>query len=421
MDTAAKRRAALGVGLLLFLPAPDGTVSAVDRANLSGVYPAGETPPAPPAPPIPIATTLAEYITLLEADDLHIDAAAILLDADESFLADVSEDLSGAVVSRNMFRPIHGECRVAISRRLQWQRHRVKLSQTITSYTANLTATWDRGVWVLSTPERRIGETPESFDVVGWDKTVLLDTPCGRTFSMPSGSTPLTVVEGILSTEIANAGTVTLDQTAVATATDVDRVWAADVTWLTIVNECLAAVGYEGVWCDEAGTWRARPYRQPSERTPAWSFSAESASSIVGEDRVESSDTTDTPNVWVGFRRNVDAPADGAGRVEVVDLADGDTSLAARGGRVVRWVGEFDAIDDTVLLTMVQAKAASDRMVARKLALTTGVVPLLWHLDVVQLTDAAITGSDRWAVEEWSSDLFGEVEMGHRWRQVVTV
>lgn len=374
-----------------------------------------------PAPTIVTATTYAQFVALLEADDLFVDAAAVLLDADESELADVSADLSGAVVARNMFRPIHGECRVSIARRLQWQRHRLRLSVSLTSYTEALTATWDRGVWVLSTPDRRLGEEPELFDVVGWDKTVLLDTPCGRTYSMPSGSTPLTVVEGILSTEIANAGTVTLDQTAVATATTTDRVWAADVTWLTIVNECLAAIGYEGVWCDEAGSWRARPYRQPSERTASWSFSAESASSIVGEDRVESQDTTDTPNVWVGFRRNVDAPADGAGRVEVVNLADGDTSLAARGGRVVRWVGEFDAVDDTVLLTMVQAKAASDRMVARKLALTTGVVPLLWHLDVVQLTDAAIAGSDRWAVEEWSADLFGEVDMGHRWRQVVTV
>ena len=374
-----------------------------------------------PAPTIVTATTYAQFVALLEADDLFVDAAAVLLDADESELADVSADLSGAVVSHNNYRPIHGECRVSIARRLQWQRHRLRLSVSLTSYTEALTATWDRGVWVLSTPDRRLGEEPELFDVVGWDKTVLLDTPCGRTYSMPSGSTPLTVVEGILSTEIANAGTVTLDQTAVATATTTDRVWAADVTWLTIVNECLAVIGYEGIHCDESGSWRARPYRQPSERNPTWSFSAESASSIVGEDRVESSDTTDTPNVWVGFRRNVDAPADGGGRVEVVNLSDGDTSLAARANRVVRWVGEFDAVDDTVLLTMVQAKAASDRMVARKLALTTGVVPLLWHLDVVQLTDAAITGSDRWAVEEWSADLFGEVDMGHRWRQVVTV
>lgn len=56
IDTASKRRRALGFGFppgVIANPAPDGTVDATDRANLAALYYPGDepVPPIPPTPP----------------------------------------------------------------------------------------------------------------------------------------------------------------------------------------------------------------------------------------------------------------------------------------------------------------------------------------------------------------------------------
>lgn len=56
IDSASKRRRALGFGQQpgIFPPAPDGSLSADDRAALAGLYYAGGEPPPPPDP-IPVS------------------------------------------------------------------------------------------------------------------------------------------------------------------------------------------------------------------------------------------------------------------------------------------------------------------------------------------------------------------------------
>lgn len=57
IDTAAKRKRALGLGLSLgvLLPEPDGTIDANDRAQLLGLYRSPDnTGPQPPDPVIPV-------------------------------------------------------------------------------------------------------------------------------------------------------------------------------------------------------------------------------------------------------------------------------------------------------------------------------------------------------------------------------
>lgn len=414
IGTAAERRRAVGVSLFV-LPAPAAGISDDDKTSLLWLY----FTPVEVEAPAETADTLAELYTLLQAPDLEVEFGADLLDADETELIDISDDLESFEVTRNIFRSVHGTCRFKVARQLQWQRQRVRPWITISSASEDLTATWTMGVWVPGIPDRTVGKQPETYDVEGADKLILLDTPCGRTYSVESGEAPVAKVEAILADEVANAGSVSIDQTSASTVVSSTTTWTADVTWLRICNELLAMVGYEGLSCDRDGAFTSRPSTSPAARPVSWEFdSDDEALSIVGVDRTWRRDVLDIPNVWVFVRRNVDSPVDGSGRVELTNQSDGDTSIDARGGRVVRVVVESDAVDDTALATLAENRKRADMDVAAKLSLTTGLVPLLWHLDVVRLSDASLGGVSRWAVEEWSLDLSGRSEMSHRWRQV---
>lgn len=355
------------------------------------------------------ALTDAQVSALLQADAISIAAGLELLDANDAVVSDISDDLVDGEVEHHNVADVHGTCRVSISRALTWATDRVRPYLTLTDEVSGVSARFNLGVYLLTTPERAVGEDPATFDVQGFDKLTLLQPIIGDTYVVAAGTSYLTAVAAAISA--AGAGSrVTLDGTASAKTLPDAMVWAlADsdqATWLTVVNDLLAAIGYGKLWVDQDGYFRAEPYISPVTRAVEWAFSADDErTSIVGEDRVQKVDTFQTVNSWRFVRKGLtSAPSEGAGFYTVTDA----TAIAANGGRAVWRVEFLDAADQTSLKAQGDALVQQDRQSVTSLEISTGPLPIAGHLDVVTYTDSALNGLVKAQAASWSLPLNGD-------------
>lgn len=356
--------------------------------------------------PFPVVAATSEEIrTLVEAADIEVDAFCVLVDSSDSDVEDISVDLERLVVQRQMFADIHSTCQVRIRRELLWASQRVRVGVTLTSWSELLTYSWTLGVFLLDTPQRNVGEYPQTWDVEGYDKLVLLHGSAGVTWQAPAGASVLEEVSRALAAAGIPANRVRLDTTAAAKTIASDKVWPLDEStrWLGIVNDLLSLVGYQGLWVDRDGTFRSEPYRLPTDRPVMWNYSTTSKTTTVGEDRVVAADFFDAPNRWVFIR---DDPSlgvleEGAGIYTVENQSDGATSIASRGRRITR-VARLDAADQDSLVSQGNRMVENDKRVDVHVGMTVGINPEHFHFDVVSLEDPDGALSGRFSVQSWT-------------------
>lgn len=346
-------------------------------------------------------------VGIVESAVLSVDCGCDLLSSTGAFVTDISADLTaaGSWIERRVDDTIHGTCELILSRRLAWGSDRVRPWITLTDHLGNA-QTWYLGVYVLTTPERRAGESPQTYAVQGYDLLHILTAPYGSTYALASGAVVLTAIGTLLT---AAGGTNALSQAAIASTLPAAKVWPLDdkVTTLSIINELLAIIGYESLWVDRDGRWRADPLVADAVKSPVWAYDADSATTTVGEDRAEQADYFAAPNRWVFV--NDDAatlPTEGAGIYTVSNAADGPTSIAAR-GRTINRVVHLKAANQTALVTQADIIVAADKRVARTVELTAAPNPTHWHNEVVTFTDPALGASGTWKVTGWTLPLDG--------------
>lgn len=100
---------------------------------------------------------------LLTGDEVTVSAGLELLDSRNQFVADLSDDLASGKVSHDGRATVHGSCSLQIQRPLAWGRDRVLVYMTLSN--AAVSARFNLGVYVLTTPQDKRGETPSTFDV----------------------------------------------------------------------------------------------------------------------------------------------------------------------------------------------------------------------------------------------------------------
>lgn len=373
--------------------------------------------------------TAADVAALLAAGNQIISAGLELYDADENFIEDISDDLLGGTVDRGNYRTIHSTCRLSISRQLLWGSQRVRPYLTLSNAetvggnwndgnwndglwagTVGVTARFYLGTFLLSTPERRVGESPVVYEVDGYDKLEILNHPHGSTFSAVAGDAYLTTVANLITAT--GESNVLLDQTAAATTLPTARVWQIDeqTTTLNIINDLLGSVGYRALWVDQDGFYRSEPYVSPADRGAEWTYDADSASTTIAEDRTAQADYFATPNRWVFVIDDPAAasfPTEGAGIYTVLNQSDGPTSIDQR-GRTISRIVRLSAADQASLVTQGDRIAENDRRLDERLTLAVSPNPLHGHFDVVAVTDAELGYIDkRFLVTDWSLPLDG--------------
>lgn len=362
--------------------------------------------------------TAAAVSTLLEAPGVAVDFGAELLAADLTFVEDISDDLAGGSVGRNMNATIHGTCQIQLSRELTWGVDLVRLYMVLSDSTT--VARWNVGVFALVTPDRKVGETPETFDVQGYDRLMLLNRHVGADYTVAAGTT----YRAALLQAFADAGLsgVLIEGSAADDTLPATKTWPlvgknqadpdqtnSPVTWLRVVNDLLRAINFRGVYANQDGVFVCEGYKAPATRAPEWTFDADDVDTIVGEDRVLFEDVWATPNRWV-FRqtnRPSGAPAatEGDGIYTVNNVSDGPTSQNSR-GLVWADVIDFEAASQAKLVELGDRRVAADLRVTSVLQVSTGPFPGAGHADVFTYRDDAI-GERKVVATEWDMDLAG--------------
>lgn len=360
---------------------------------------------------------------LLVGDVVTVTAGAERLNQLLEVQEDVSDDLDGGTVHRQMLADVHGDFQLQLSRELDWANDLLQLYMTLTD-DAGVAARFNVGVAVLTTPDLPVGDTPGTYDVQGYDRLYLLRRPIGDSYQVAAGTTVLTAVADALTA--AGVTGVLLDGTAAAKTLPTDMVWpliptgtdGADdstaTTWLNVVNQLLASISYRGLWVDESGYYRSEPYINPSRRAAEFTFAVDDITqTIIAPDRTVSVDQWNQPNRWVFIQQNrapdAVAPTEGDGIYTVDLVPTGD----------LPWVKQLllDAADQASLEDQGDQVVASDQQRTTTLKLSTGPFPAAGHFDVYELADSAIPGVTKAQAMEWSLPLDGS-DMTWTWTAV---
>lgn len=368
--------------------------------------------------------TVAQVTSLLTGPSLSVSAGLELLTRSLRLVEDISDDLVGGRVERQMRATgSHGTCSLGLSRALTWGVDLVRPYMVLTN--GAVTARFNVGVFSLTTPERRTSEMPATYDVQGFDRLYLLNRPVGDTYTVAAGTSYLTAVTSAITA--AGLSGVYLDSSASASTLPTAKVWPlvqaqsgsdgrrdkdnSNITWLAVVNELLADIGYRSLWADENGLFRSEPAALPAARAPEFTFSADDVNvTILGEQRTFLQDVWNVPNRWVFVQQNrvtgAAAPTEGDGVYTVNNTADGITSQSAR-GLVWAKVISLDAANQAALVTQGNVIVAADRRVAAVYKVTTGPFPAAGHLDVFTYADTALGGSVKVQAVSWQLPLDG--------------
>jgi len=200
----------------------------------------------------------------------------------------------------------------------------------------------------------------------------------------------------------------------VATSTNPDQT-STPVTWLRVVNDLLAAIGYRGVYADADGVFRSEPYTDPTSRAVEYVFDTSSLRSVpVGVDRALTVDVWAIPNRWVFICQNPPegvTPDTSNGLVYTVDNAsDGPTSQAPYpGGRGLTWPAtySYDAADAASLKAQGDTRVAADKRASATFGVTTATFPGAGHADVYAYIDEEAAMTRNVLVSKWSMPLDG--------------
>lgn len=343
------------------------------------------------APPRDLLTG-AQVSALLEAPDLEVSAGCELLTASLAFVSDISDDLEGGTVSRNNNATIHGTCTMRLARSLVWGVDLVRPYMTLTS--TETVARWNLGVYCMITPDLRVGESPATYEVQGYDRLMLLQRQVGADYSVAAGVTYRAALLAVFTaaglTGVAIDGAAADDTLPELESWPLvpDRVADPDqtttpVTYLRIANDLLRAINFRSVWCDENGTFRCSAYRDPKTRAVEWDFHT-GTSTILGEDRKVTADVWATPNRWVVRATNFGTGVEGDGVYTIVNQSDGSTSVDARG---LTWtsVVDYEAASQAKLVELATRRVATDRQITTRYEVTTGPFPGAGHADIATL------------------------------------
>lgn len=340
-----------------------------------------------------------------------------LIDQDLSLIEDISEDLGGGHVARNSYATLHGTGAFAIRRVLHWPSAIVRPYMTFSD--GDITARFNLGAYYTSVPERQSGEIPPTWDVTGFDILHRLADKTGIPYSIPAGTQYGTAVRTILTEQGYSRFIISpLAATKVLTSAYVSPL-DDEKTWLSIVNDLLAAMGYAGIWSDWEGRLRCEPYVIPRERSVEWVYDADPDTSILSPQHTTVSDLYEAPNRWVFIRNNdVDGPApvEGNGIFTYINELVGETSVESRAGRIVTRIERIDAADQEALVNRAWVTIDADLRAPLLIRARTTPNPLHWHFDRIVIDDPSGVVNP-WSdvlSTEWSLPLDGS-DMEHSW------
>lgn len=173
---------------------------------------------------------------------------------------------------------------------IDWLRHRVQPWYRIQAGTT--TFEWPLGVFIPAAPSTQYGAMGGVQSIELYDKTLILSQDAvDTTYSVPAG----TVVTDVIRALLVSIGETHIAITDSPETLSTSMVFEAGVSKLRIINDLLDAINYFSIWVDGLGTFRADPYRRPSDRLRRFGF-IDDEKSIYSPDFTHDFDTFEIPN-----------------------------------------------------------------------------------------------------------------------------
>jgi hypothetical protein len=364
--------------------------------------------------------TIQQMIDLLQAPDFQMTAGIELLDMFDNFVADISDDLStDGYITHDSNAVLQSTLSCNLSQELVWGRDRLRPYVVCSSHLLGISdARFNLGIFIATSPTRSLGEYDaaegveiSSWAVTGWDKLFILNQPVGDSVIAGQGANVLLQVTNLINAATNNDPKISLDGTMGSALLAADKVWPASAsssstTYLSIINELLAAINYIPLWVDQDGYFRSGPYIDPATATPEWTFNVQDAErNIIADPRSVTKDTWGVPNWWRFVQNGLSAaPAEGAGQFTYVDNSDTETGFATR-GYYVRKIVAVDAVDQTTLQLIGQQQIIADTAKPETWSTPSGPLPHSGHFDIVNYIDYDIDGgitSRKCQVQSWT-------------------
>lgn len=336
--------------------------------------------------------TAERVMAVLTGDTVAVSTGCELLDLDNQLVEDISDDLaSGGQIERDNKADVHGICTLNLTRELAWGRDRVRLYMTLTDAVGPVR--FNLGVFSLVTPVSTLGESPQSWEIKGYDLTqLLLDGP-GDVWVVPFGSTYVEAIRAIVAEAGVNA-TVQLAGDRAGATTERVYMWVPSdqtpVRFLDMANYLLAAIGYKDLWVDADGVFRSQPLEDlldPGSLTSTWTFNTlDAATDITAPEQTATGDTWAAVNWWRFFRQTTLAdptPAEGSGIFTYVNTVTGPSSVAQLGRYRRKPPQVLTAADQVSLEAQGRQIIATDQQVTQTISISVDPLPIAGHQDIV--------------------------------------
>lgn len=356
--------------------------------------------------------TAAQVIyAIRDSPNLIVKGGCELLDQNLTVLQDITDDFIDGSVKRSNYATLHGTASIQLSRDLDWGRALIRPYMSINGIRFNM------GAYYTNTPDRVLGSVPLIYQVECYDLLDALNTPTGEAYSVGAGGSYINAVYDILTSQ--GFTKFVLDKSRISTTLPTSKVWPLDTntTWLNVVNDLLAAIGYRGIWSDWNGYLRCEPYVEPNARASEWTYETQGLQAMTSQQRTYTKDYYNAPNRWVAIRNNDVAgttPVEGNGVYTYVNQYNGLTSVEARGGRVITSILQLEAADQAALIAQTQKAIESDLRLQTRITLDTSPNPLHWHFDKLTLNDSEAGQNLEVMESSWELPLNGG-DMKHEW------
>lgn len=355
--------------------------------------------------------TDAQVRALLVRDDVHYKGGLELLDTSNRYVETITDDLADGSITWDNRTAVHGSCRLSLQRALVWGRDRLRPFMTVSG--GDVSARFDLGIYIPTTPDEDRGEDPITYEVTCYGLLSVLQNGPADTYVVPAGTSYYDALTSIVAASGIGVPLL-LDGDLADVVLPATRVWAVfspAPSWLRMMTDLLTEVGYTAPYEDPNGAIRSRPYEDVSTRASEWTLdTTDVATNLVYDNRSAATEAGDIPNWWRFVRTDIEGtPVEGDGiYTPDPNLTDGPASQESL-GRWVRKITYVQAADQASLVAQGDKIKAGDMAAARTITLPIEPLPCMGFDDVFTYVDTAATGveSVKLLAATWSLNLDG--------------
>lgn len=383
-------------------------------------------------PRSPLTKTLVRNL-LQSHSAITVSYGATALNSSFAEVADIADYISGGTITSDITATTHRTCSVDIDSDVtdsgwSYLSGFIKPYMVLTDNDTQDAAQFNLGVYTLTTPDETLGTAPATLSFTGYDLKYLLNQQIGDSYEVLAGSDPAQAAADAIGLAVPE-----VDVLATPSGSTLTRqmTWPFDpsspTTWLTVVQDLLASIGYREVWVDWEGTFRIQPYIDVQTAPFEWTFDVAADDNIVADLRQRNVDLWNVPNWWRFVMANLSGnPVEGESQFTYTDSSNSNPGSTKNRGRTFRHIESVTANTYDDLLNYAQRVISDDLQPSETFSVSTAPFPLAWHMDIIQYLDSQLaislpqmpTGERRVVATQWSLPLDGMADMTWTWQTV---